>query len=65
MKIGVIGDVHLGASYSLGKKDYIKGINSRLVDYDNTLIETIKIWHLKGASTWSLPVIYLSIGRHR
>lgn len=42
LKIGIIGDVHLGASYSLGKKDYIKGINSRLVDYDNTLIGTIK-----------------------
>jgi len=41
LKIGIIGDVHLGASYSLGKKDHSKGINSRLVDYDTTLIDTI------------------------
>lgn len=48
LKIGIIGDVHLGASYSLGKKDHSKGINSRLVDYDITLIETIKDMAAQG-----------------
>lgn len=39
--IGVIGDVHYGASYSLGKKDLTTGSNSRLFDYDDTLIYTV------------------------
>ena len=42
MKIAIIGDVHLGASYNLGKKDHKVNINSRLVDYDITLLDTIK-----------------------
>lgn len=41
MIIGIIGDVHLGASFSLGKKDHMLGINTRLVDYNNTLLKTI------------------------
>ena len=36
MKIGIIGDVHIGASYSLGKTDPETQLNSRLLDYANT-----------------------------
>lgn len=43
MIIGIIGDVHLGASYSLGKKDNVLGINTRLADYNTTLIKTIDL----------------------
>lgn len=50
MKIGVIGDVHLGASYSLGKKDHRAGINTRLVDYNSTLIKTIDAIVERGCS---------------
>lgn len=42
MRIGVIGDVHLGASYSLGYKDHKTGRNTRLLDYENTLELTIQ-----------------------
>lgn len=41
MKVGIIGDVHYGASYKLGKKSSKTNINSRLMDFHNTLIETI------------------------
>ena len=41
MRIGVIGDVHLGASYSMGSKDHKTGRNTRLIDYENTLEKTI------------------------
>jgi exonuclease SbcD len=50
MKIGVIGDVHLGASYSLGRKDHQAGINTRLVDYSSTLIKTIESLIKKGCT---------------
>lgn len=42
MRIGVIGDVHFGASYSLGSKDHKTGRNTRLIDYENTLDLTIQ-----------------------
>jgi exonuclease SbcD len=48
MKIGIIGDVHYGASYNLGKKDHRTGSNTRLVDYDSTLIKTIESLAAKG-----------------
>lgn len=41
MRIGIIGDVHLGASYSIGYKDHNTGRNSRLLDYEQTLYKTI------------------------
>jgi exonuclease SbcD len=41
MRIGVIGDVHIGASYSLGHKDHSTGRNTRLLDYQKTLEKTI------------------------
>lgn len=41
MKIAIIGDVHLGANYSLGTKDIANGSNTRLIDYQNTLLATI------------------------
>lgn len=41
MRIGIIGDVHIGASYSLGKKEHVSGRNTRLLDYENTLQKTI------------------------
>lgn len=36
MKIGVIGDVHIGAGFTLGKIDPETQLNSRLLDYQNT-----------------------------
>lgn len=41
MKIAIIGDVHFGANYSLGRKDVATGHNTRLLDYSNTLEKTI------------------------
>lgn len=41
MKIGIIGDTHIGASYSLGTKDHRTGRNTRLLDYQKTLEKTI------------------------
>ena len=41
MKIGIIGDVHLGASYNLGRTHSELHVNSRLIDYTNTLEATI------------------------
>lgn len=48
MKIGVIGDTHLGAAFSLGTKDVLSGVNTRLVDYQSTLISTIDSLAEKG-----------------
>lgn len=42
MRIGFIGDVHLGASLSLSKKEGSAGMPSRQEDYFNTLKTTIK-----------------------
>lgn len=36
MKIGIIGDVHIGAAYNLGKLDPNTQLNSRLLDFSNT-----------------------------
>lgn len=36
MKIGVIGDVHIGGSYVLGRTDPITQLNSRLLDFTDT-----------------------------
>lgn len=41
MKIAIIGDVHFGASFSIGQKDPITGLNTRLLDYSKTLEITI------------------------
>lgn len=41
MKVVIIGDIHLGAGYSFGKPDPETGINSRLLDYENTLSNII------------------------
>lgn len=41
MKIGIIGDVHYGASFNLGYKDHRTGRNSRLLDYEKTAFFTI------------------------
>lgn len=43
MKIAVIGDLHYGSSFSLGKKNNLTGINTRLTDIHNTLIKTINL----------------------
>jgi len=51
MKIGIIGDVHLGASLAMGKKDAESGINTRLADYDSTLNSTIYDLYDKGCET--------------
>jgi len=48
MRIGIIGDVHYGAAFSLGTKDIASGLNTRLVDYDNTLNFTIDSLADKG-----------------
>lgn len=37
MLLGIIGDVHYGASLLHGKKDVVTNLNSRLLDYQNTL----------------------------
>ena len=36
MKIGIIGDIHFGAGYNLGKTDPKTQLNSRLLDFINT-----------------------------
>lgn len=36
MKIGVIGDLHMGGAYNLGKLDQRTQLNSRLLDFSNT-----------------------------
>ncbi len=41
MKILILGDVHLGAGYNFGKPDQETGINSRLLDYKDTLSKVI------------------------
>lgn len=41
MKIAIIGDVHLGASYNLGRTHPELHVNTRLLDYTNTLEATI------------------------
>lgn len=48
MRIGIIGDVHLGASFTLGSQE--NGINTRLIDYNHTLIHTIDDLISKGCS---------------
>ena len=40
-KVGIIGDVHLGASIKAGQKDTETGIPSRLLDYKDTLMYAI------------------------
>jgi exonuclease SbcD len=37
MKISFVGDVHLGSGYHLGFEDANKKLNSRLLDFNNTL----------------------------
>jgi DNA repair protein SbcD/Mre11 len=48
MKIGVIGDVHLGYTGPASFKDPATGLNSRVQDYYNTLISTIDDMVEKG-----------------
>lgn len=36
MKICIVGDLHFGASFSLGKIDQNRQLNSRLIDFSNT-----------------------------
>lgn len=42
MKVGIIGDVHLGSSFNLGVPHPELHINTRLLDVYNTLIHTIE-----------------------
>ena len=49
MKLGIIGDVHLGASLLLGKKDLDTGINTRLIDYQDTLFLSMRTLRDAGA----------------
>lgn len=49
MKILVIGDVHLGANQALGLPDPNTLINSRLIDYQQTLLTTIDKGVVAGA----------------
>ncbi len=37
MKIVIIGDIHLGASFAYGRPDIETGVSSRLLDYEKTL----------------------------
>lgn len=48
MLIGIIGDVHYGASLIHGTKDITTGINSRLLDYQNTLRYAMDCIHQSG-----------------
>jgi DNA repair exonuclease SbcCD nuclease subunit len=48
MKVAVIGDVHMGASYNLGKIDPITQHNTRLLDFSNTFNNIIDIFISKG-----------------
>jgi len=50
MKIGVIGDTHYGASLTLGKKEPGAEMNTRLIDYNDTLIYTIDSMIDEGCS---------------
>lgn len=50
MIIGIIGDAHLGASYSSGKEDHLTGTNSRLSDYKSTMKKTIDAMIEQGVS---------------
>lgn len=36
MKIGIIGDIHFGAGFNLGKVDPATQLNTRLIDFSNT-----------------------------
>ena len=42
MKVAIIGDIHLGANYKLGRNHPELHVNSRLIDYTNTLETTIR-----------------------
>lgn len=50
MKIAVIGDVHLGASMTMGYKDHRTGRNSRLLDYEHTLEKTLSLVAEQGCT---------------
>lgn len=41
MKVVIIGDIHLGASFAFGRPDAETGISSRLLDYEKTLAHII------------------------
>lgn len=49
--IGVVGDLHIGASLKAGGYDAVTGTYSRLIDYENTLLFTIKDLADKGVKT--------------
>ena len=49
-KVGIIGDVHLGASANLGRQHPELNINTRLLDYSDTLEITIDEMISKGVS---------------
>jgi exonuclease SbcD len=48
MRIGIIGDLHFGASMFLGRANNSLNINSRLLDYADTLESTIDSLVTKG-----------------
>lgn len=48
MKIGIIGDLHIGSGYSLGKLDSKTQLNSRLIDFSNTFDSIIDEFINKG-----------------
>ena len=41
MKIGIVGDLHFGAGFNLGKTDSATQLNTRLLDFANTFNSTI------------------------
>jgi exonuclease SbcD len=50
MKIGIIGDIHIGGGYSLGKTDPKTQLNSRLLDFSNTFDSIIDEFESNGVT---------------
>lgn len=50
MKVGIVGDTHFGAAYSLGKIDPSTQLNSRLMDFSDTFNRIIDTFLSKGVT---------------
>lgn len=50
MKIGIIGDPHFGASFSIGKTDPKTQLNTRLIDFSKTFNRVIDSFNERGVS---------------
>lgn len=51
MKIGIIGDLHFGSSYALGRTDPKTQLNSRLIDFTNTYNSIVDAFKEHGVET--------------